>query len=72
LRQLAGGLAPKQIALRLGISEKTVRNHISSMYAKLPVSDRGQLVLWAVSQGLVPFQSSAEGPNGSDTPLTVS
>jgi GAF domain-containing protein len=64
LRQLAGGLAPKQIALRLGISEKTVRNHISSMYAKLPVSDRGQLVLWAATQGLVPFQSMSGSPDG--------
>jgi DNA-binding NarL/FixJ family response regulator len=53
LRLLASGLANKQIARELQISEKTVRNHISSFYAKLGVGDRSQAILYAVRKGLV-------------------
>lgn len=53
LRLLGAGLTPRQIALRLDVSEKTVRNHISNMYAKVGVSDRGQLLLWAASNDLL-------------------
>ena len=53
LKLLATGLANKQIARRLGISEKTVRNHVSHMYEKLRIYDRSQAVLYAVRKGLV-------------------
>ena len=53
LRLLARGLANKQIAYRLRVSEKTVRNHISNMYRKLGISDRTQAVLYAVRTGLI-------------------
>ncbi len=53
LKLLATGLANKQIARRLGISEKTVRNHVSHMYEKLQIYDRSQAVLYAVRKGLV-------------------
>jgi DNA-binding NarL/FixJ family response regulator len=53
LRMLAGGMANKQIAYRLKISEKTVRNHVSNMYEKLDIYDRAQAVLYAVRKGLV-------------------
>jgi len=53
LRMLAGGMANKQIAYRLKISEKTVRNHVSNMYEKLEIYDRAQAVLYAVRKGLV-------------------
>ena len=53
LRLLASGMANKQIAYRLKISEKTVRNHVSNMYAKLEIYDRAQAVLYAVRKGLV-------------------
>ncbi len=53
LRLLAGGMANKQIAYQLAISEKTVRNHVSNMYEKLNVYDRSQAVLYAVRKGLV-------------------
>lgn len=53
LKLLAGGLLNKQIARRLSISEKTVRNHVSNMYEKLNVYDRSQAVLYAVRKGLV-------------------
>jgi DNA-binding NarL/FixJ family response regulator len=53
IRLLAGGMANKQIAYHLKISEKTVRNHISNIYEKLHISDRSQAVLYAVRRGLV-------------------
>jgi DNA-binding NarL/FixJ family response regulator len=53
LKMLATGMANKQIAYKLGISEKTVRNHVSNMYEKLDIYDRAQAVLYAVRKGLV-------------------
>jgi DNA-binding NarL/FixJ family response regulator len=53
LKLLANGMANKQIAYRLKISEKTVRNHVSNMYEKLGIYDRSQAVLYAVKKGLV-------------------
>jgi DNA-binding NarL/FixJ family response regulator len=53
LRLLGQGQTNKQIAYRLKISQKTVRNHISNFYSKLGVRDRSQAVLYAVRKGLV-------------------
>ena len=53
LRMIAAGAPSKQIAFRLRISEKTVRNHVSNMYEKLKIFDRSQAVLYAVRKGLV-------------------
>lgn len=53
LRLLAGGAANKEIAYKLKISEKTVRNHISKMYEKLQIYDRAHAVLYAVRKGLI-------------------
>ena len=53
LRLLANGMANKQIAHRLKISDKTVRNHVNHTYEKLGIYDRSQAVLYAVKKGLV-------------------
>jgi len=53
LKLLANGMANKQIAYHLKISEKTVRNHVSNSYEKLGIYDRSQAVLYAVRKGLV-------------------
>ena len=53
MKLLAGGMANKQIAYALSISEKTVRNHVSNMYEKLNVYDRTQAALYAVRKGLI-------------------
>lgn len=53
LKLLASGMANKQIAYKLKISEKTVRNHVSNMYEKLQIFDRAQAALYAVRKGLV-------------------
>jgi len=49
---IAGGLMNKQIAARLGIAEKTVKTHATSIFAKLGVRDRTQAALYAKAQGL--------------------
>jgi len=41
------GLANKQIARRLGIAERTVKAHLTSVYQRLGVTDRTQAALWA-------------------------
>lgn len=49
---VAEGNGTRPIADRLGISEKTVRNHLVSVYSKLGVSDRLELAIYAVRHGL--------------------
>ncbi|WP_107772873.1 response regulator [Nocardioides sediminis] len=46
------GLANKQIARRLGISERTVKAHLTSVFARIGVVDRTQAALWAERRGL--------------------
>jgi DNA-binding NarL/FixJ family response regulator len=53
LKLMSSGLANKQIAYRLKISEKTVRNHISHIYEKIGVVDRAQAALYSVRKGLI-------------------
>jgi DNA-binding NarL/FixJ family response regulator len=52
LRLLANGLNNADIADRLSLSEGTVRNHVSSILAKLNVSDRTQAAVIAIQHGL--------------------
>ena len=52
LKLMSMGLALKQIAVELGIAEKTVRNQASLMYAKLRVKDRAEAILYAVHKGI--------------------
>jgi two-component system nitrate/nitrite response regulator NarL len=51
---LAKGLKNQAIADRLCISEATVRHHLTSIYAKLNVDDRLELMIYAYRHGLVP------------------
>jgi two-component system, NarL family, response regulator LiaR len=53
LALIGRGMANKRIAHELGIAEKTVKAHVSSVLAKLGVSDRTQAALYAVREGLV-------------------
>jgi DNA-binding NarL/FixJ family response regulator len=52
LSLLAAGFTNAAIADRLFISTKTVRNHVSSVFGKLQVSDRGQAIVRAREAGL--------------------
>jgi len=52
LAALSAGLANKQIARRLGISEKTVKTHLTRVFSRIGVQDRTQAALWAERNGL--------------------
>ena len=52
LALVAAGHANKVVALRLGISHKTVRNTLSAACQKIGVTDRTQAALWAQRAGL--------------------
>jgi len=53
LRMVAEGLGNKEIASRLGISDHTVKFHISSIFAKLGASSRTEAVTIGIRQGLI-------------------
>jgi DNA-binding NarL/FixJ family response regulator len=53
LRHIARGYMYKEIALRLGISVKTVEAHVSSVLRKLQLSSRHELSRWAAERRLV-------------------
>jgi DNA-binding NarL/FixJ family response regulator len=53
LRHIARGYLYKEIALRLGISTKTVEAHVSAVLRKLQLSNRHELSRWAVERRLV-------------------
>lgn len=52
LECIARGRSNKQIALELGVAEKTVKTHVGHLLAKLDVADRTQAALLAVREGL--------------------
>jgi DNA-binding NarL/FixJ family response regulator len=52
LALVAEGMPNKLIARRLEISEKTVKGHLTRIYAQIGVSDRTQAAIWARERGL--------------------
>jgi DNA-binding NarL/FixJ family response regulator len=52
LRCVAQGLPNKLIARSLGISEKTVKAHLTRIYQQIGVTDRTQAALWARERGM--------------------
>jgi DNA-binding NarL/FixJ family response regulator len=53
LALVGSGLPNKLIATRLGISEKTVKAHLTNVFRAIGVTDRTQAALWAQRHGLV-------------------
>jgi DNA-binding NarL/FixJ family response regulator len=53
LRLMASGIGNREIAEALDLREGTVKNHVSSIFAKLSVADRTKAVLRAIAAGLV-------------------
>jgi DNA-binding NarL/FixJ family response regulator len=53
LAMLVKGFANKEIADAMFISEKTVKNHLTSIFRKLDVKDRTQAAIYALKQGIV-------------------
>ena len=54
LAMVAAGLQNKQISRQLGISEKTVKAHLTSVFRTIGVTDRTQAALWAQRNGIRP------------------
>jgi DNA-binding NarL/FixJ family response regulator len=52
LNLIAGGYNNSEIAQKLVISPKTVRNHITNVFSKLQVADRAQAIRRARSVGM--------------------
>ncbi|HMQ52971.1 MAG TPA: response regulator transcription factor, partial [Anaerolineae bacterium] len=52
LRLVARGFTNADIAEQLHLSEGTVRNHVSAIFAKLEVADRTQAAVMAIQHGL--------------------
>jgi DNA-binding NarL/FixJ family response regulator len=50
LEMIGDGLQNKTIARRLGISDRTVKSHLTNIYQRLGVTDRTQAALWAQRQ----------------------
>lgn len=65
LRLVGAGNANKEIAAQLGISERTVRTHVSNILGKLGLTSRTQAALWAVRERLV----DAGGDRAWDAPV---
>lgn len=60
IQMIGKGLKNKNIAENLFISEATVRHHLSSIYEKLDVEDRLNLVIYAYQQGIVEFNNPVD------------
>jgi two-component system response regulator DegU len=52
IRLIADGLTNKEIGVRLKLSEKTVKNHVSKIFSKLNVSARSQAAVHAIRTGI--------------------
>lgn len=53
LKLLAEGLFNKEIAVKLNISERTVKNHVSNIFKKIAVNDRTQAAVFAIKNNLI-------------------
>jgi DNA-binding NarL/FixJ family response regulator len=53
LRLIASGRANKEIGAQLGISERTVKTHISNIFSKLELTDRTQAALFVHNRGML-------------------
>ena len=59
LSQLAKGLANKEIADTLSISEHTVKDHLKNILGKLHVADRTEAVTTAIQRGIIHLQEAS-------------
>ncbi len=53
LIQVANGMFNKEIANSLGISERTVKNHVSNIFKKIDVNDRTQAAVFAIKNDII-------------------
>lgn len=60
LRHVADGLSNDEIAGRIGLSPRTVQTHVASALRKTASRNRAQLAVFAVREGIVPFDPPAD------------
>lgn len=53
VRLIAQGYSSQEAADVLVLSERTIRSHVSNIFAKLAMHNRVQLTLWAVEHGVI-------------------
>jgi DNA-binding NarL/FixJ family response regulator len=58
IKLIALGMSNHQISLELGISDQTVKNHVTAILRKLEVSDRAQAVLISLHSGWISLEES--------------
>lgn len=63
LRLLAVGMSNKAVATRLGVTPKTVGNHVEHIYTKIGVSSRAAAGLYAMQRGILPEEQFDAGPS---------
>ena len=68
LRMVATGLSYKQIAGRLGLSHRTVQNHVQNTLSKLHLHNRVELVRYAIEHGLTDGNPKAALPTREERP----
>lgn len=71
LAHMANGLTAKEIAAKLGISERSVRTHISGLYRRLGVHGRVPAVALAIELGLLPPRPKNDGPRSDASPRVM-
>lgn len=62
LQAICDGCSTPQVAARLYLSQKTVKNHLAAIYQKLDARDRTQAVLTALRMGIVELDRSGDRP----------
>jgi DNA-binding NarL/FixJ family response regulator len=66
LELVAGGLSNNQVAAELGVAPSSVKTHVGHLLAKLGLTDRVQLVVFAYEHELVQPRASTGGPVGDE------
>jgi two-component system, NarL family, response regulator DegU len=69
LNLVARGLTNKQIGYLLGISEQTVKNHLTSLLRKIGANDRTQAVVYALKHGWIRLPEGNESSEPTSPPL---
>lgn len=62
LQAIVDGCSTPQVAARLYLSQKTVKNHLAAIYQKLDARDRTQAVLTALRLGIVELERADRRP----------
>jgi DNA-binding NarL/FixJ family response regulator len=68
LVEVARGLADKEIAAKLFLSESTVKSHLRSIYRRLGLRNRAHAAAWAIEKNLLQPQTTWPRPDAADSP----